>query len=243
MNFKSCRNLFMNLITSYGLTNKERKEFMKITYKIFKHKEFQRRMTKEYSHHNDITLGEHSIEVALTTYLKTKKLQLKGIKININVAVISAMLHDMYELPWQNNKESSSKYLFHKHGFRHPIEAAINAIYYYPELFEDDSEAFMIIDSIIHHMYPLAVPRVSNFNKNEVELKNYDKVKYIEDRLLNYIIYSSNRCKIGKLSICMSKFKEGKIVCTSDTKVSIYNFEKLKGVSSLITGVNKNIEV
>ena len=40
----------------------------------------------------------------------------------------------------------------------------------------------------------------------------------------------------------MSKFIEGKIVCISDTKVSISNFEKLKGVTALVTGVNKNIE-
>ena len=242
MNFKVNRNIFMNLIKSYGLTNKERKEFLKITYKIFRHKEFQRRMTKEFSHHNDITLGKHSIEVALSTYLDSKKKQLKGINVNIDVSVKIAILHDMYELPWQNNTESSSKRLFHKHGFRHPIEAAINAIYYYPDLFKDDKEALMIIDGIIHHMYPLAVPSISTFNKNEVELKNFEKTKYIEERLLNYIIYSTNRGRLGKLSICMSKFIEGKIVCISDTKVSISNFEKLKGVTALVTGVNKNIE-
>ena len=91
-------------------------------------------------------------------------------------------------------------------------------------------------------MYPLAVPSISTFNKNEVELKNFEKTKYIEERLLNYIIYSTNRGRLGKLSICMSKFIEGKIVCISDTKVSISNFEKLKGVTALVTGVNKNIE-
>ena len=226
-----------------GITEEERKEFFKIIYKIFRHKEFQRRMTSEFNHHNDITLGYHVLEVALCTYKTCKKKIEKGIKVNIDVAVKIAMLHDFYELPWQNNKESSSKNLIHKHGFRHPIEAVINAIYYYPFLFKNELESIMIIDGIVHHMYPLAVPVLTGFDTNEIELKNYDKVKKIDKNLLDKIIYSTNRGRIIKLSLCKSKFIEGRIVSNSDTFVSINNYESLKGVPALITGVNKNIEV
>ena len=243
MNYSKNKEILNSLMLKYGLFKDERKEFFKIIYKIFRHKEFQRRMTSEFNHHNDITLGYHVLEVALCTYKTCKKKIEKGIKVNIDVAVKIAMLHDFYELPWQNNKESSSKNLIHKHGFRHPIEAAINAIYYYPFLFKDRKESMMIIDGIVHHMYPLAVPVLTGFDTNEIELKNYDKVKKIDNELLEQIIYSTNRGRIIKLSLCKSRYKEGRIVSNSDTLVSINNYESLKGVPALITGVNKNIEV
>ena len=142
MNYSKNKETLNSLMLKYGLSKDERKEFFKIIYKIFRHKEFQRRMTSEFNHHNDITLGYHVLEVALCTYKTCKKKIKKGIKVNTNVAVKIAMLHDFYELPWQNNKESSSKNLIHKHGFRHPIEAAINAIYYYPFLFKDRKVSF-----------------------------------------------------------------------------------------------------
>lgn len=242
MKYSKNRETLNYLMSKYELSKEERKEFFKIIYKIFRHKEFQRRMTSEFNHHNDITLGFHVLEVALCTYKTCKKKIEKGIKVNISVAVKIAMLHDFYELPWQNNKESSSKKIIHKHGFRHPIEAIINAIYYYPYIFKDREESMMIIDGIIHHMYPLAVPILKSFCINEIELKNYDKVKKIDNDLLDKIIYSTNRGSIIKLSLCKSKFIEGRIVSNSDKIVSINNYESLKGVPTLITGINKNIE-
>ena len=92
-------------------------------------------------------------------------------------------------------------------------------------------------------MYPLAVPVLTGFDTNEIELKNYDKVKKIDNELLEQIIYSTNRGRIIKLSLCKSRYKEGRIVSNSDTLVSINNYESLKGVPALISGVNKNIEV
>ena len=60
---------------------------------------------------------------------------------------------------------------------------------------------------------------------------------------MGQIIYSTNRGRIIKLSLCKSRYKEVRIVSNSDTLVSINNYESLKGVPALITGVNKNIEV
>ena len=180
MNYSKNKETLNSLMLKYGLSKDERKEFFKIIYKIFRHKEFQRRMTSEFNHHNDITLGYHVLEVALCTYKTCKKKIKKGIKVDTDVAVKIAMLHDFYELPWQNNKESSSKNLIHKHGFRHPIEAAINAIYYYPFLFKDRKESMMIIDGIVHHMYPLAVPVLTGFDTNEIELKKM-KAKLLKE--------------------------------------------------------------
>lgn len=91
-------------------------------------------------------------------------------------------------------------------------------------------------------MYPLMVPVINSFNTNEIELKNYDKIKKIDEELLNQIIYSVNRGRLFNASLCKSKFKEGRIVSSSDKKVSLNNFTNLKGVTALITGTNKNIE-
>ena len=68
MNYSKNKEILNSLMLKYGLSKDERKEFFKIIYKIFRHKEFQRRMTSEFNHHNDITLGYHVLEVALCTY-------------------------------------------------------------------------------------------------------------------------------------------------------------------------------
>ena len=82
MNYSKNKEILNNLMLKYGLSKDERKEFFKIIYKIFRHKEFQRRMTSEFNHHNDITLGYHVLEVALCTYKTCKKKIKKGIKVN-----------------------------------------------------------------------------------------------------------------------------------------------------------------
>ena len=73
MNYSKNKEILNSLMLKYGLSKDERKEFFKIIYKIFRHKEFQRRMTSEFNHHNDITLGYHVLEVALCTYKTCKK--------------------------------------------------------------------------------------------------------------------------------------------------------------------------
>ena len=77
--------------------------------------------------------------------------------INLKIAIYIAMFHDLYEEPWQNNIKSKGKKFKNLHGFTHPIEAVVNAITWFPNIFQDEEESLMIIDGIIHHMYPLPV--------------------------------------------------------------------------------------
>ena len=85
--------------------------------------------------------------------------------LDLELAVKIAMMHDLYEEPWQNRHHKVSNF-FHLHGFRHPIEASINAAYWFKDEFRDIERARKIIDGIVHHMYPLPVNRVKNFDTN-----------------------------------------------------------------------------
>ena len=178
---KKNKEKYESLLNTF-LNNAEREEFNEIVYPFFLHEEFQKRMSNDFLHHSDITLGEHIIEDALITYLLSKKKD----NIDTSLAVKIAMMHDLYEIPWQNNQEGIVKHFSNKHGFRHPIEAVINAITWYPEMF-NEKDAEILIDGIIHHMYPLPV-RV--FNNKDMELKNSDKLEKIDKRFMDMIIHS-----------------------------------------------------
>ncbi|MBP3635925.1 MAG: hypothetical protein J6J17_05725 [Bacilli bacterium] len=235
------KKILVNLMNRYNLSMYEKYEFVNIVYPIFKHKEFQRRMTNEFKHHENTTLGYHILQVSIQTYLNCKKKINNGRYIDIRLSVIIAMLHDLYELPWQNNPHAYSKKIIHRHGFRHPIEAVINAIVWYPELFKNTNDAKIIIDGILHHMYPPPLPCIYTFDENIIELKNYNKINKIPESLRKIIINSTNRGKIGKVSICMSKYFEGRIACIADTSVSFSNFDSLQGTLSLLTGKNSKL--
>ena len=162
----------------------------------------------------------------------------KNKNFNITLAVRIAMLHDLYTLPWQNNEKAKVNKFFNKHGFRHPIEAVINAINWYPELFEVSNEAKVIIDGIIHHMYPLPVTSFKENFENKIELKNYELLNNLspEDKLM--LIESSNRFKIGRISFSRSKYKEGRIMAKADKYVAS---KEVKNPLPLITGSNKHL--
>ena len=46
----------------YNLNTSDINYLNSIILSIYKHPEFQRRMTNEFLHHSDITLGEHILE-------------------------------------------------------------------------------------------------------------------------------------------------------------------------------------
>ncbi len=228
-----------NLMNKYSLSDNEKKEFLKIVNPIIEHKEFQRRLTKEFLHHSDITLGEHILEDALITYKLSKKEKKKNI--NINLAVKIALFHDLYTIPWQNNKENTKvKKFSHKHGFRHPIEAAINASYWYKDEFKNEEEAKILIDGIIHHMYPLPVTRTKRIEEDE--LKNYDLFLKLPKNIQQMIKDSANRTKVFSYSLCRSKYPEGRIMSKSDKMVSFHQIKNLNSLTALLTGKNKSIE-
>lgn len=219
----------INKLFEKYLTISEQKEFMDIIKPIYESSEFRQR--EKFPHHDDISLVEHILEVAILTYKECKK----DSNVDLNTAVYIAMMHDLYTVPWQNNKDSKVKHFFNKHGFRHPIEAVINSINWYPEIF-NKCNSEILIDGIIHHMFPLPVRVYSN----DMELKNSDLI--INENYKKIIIKSTSRKNIGVISICRSKYKEGRIVSKCDKKVSFNQIKNIFSLLSLITGKNKNLK-
>lgn len=119
----------------------DRLEYYSIIYEILKNKEFQKR--KNYKHHGNISVYDHSLAVSKLSYKIAKKLNL-----DYKSAAIGGLLHDFYKKPWQENIEKQ-KFL-QKHGFTHAKEAMINSHEYFPTLMSPR------IDNIIErHMFPL----------------------------------------------------------------------------------------
>jgi len=229
-----------NIIKKYKLKTNEKNEFLNIIYPIFKHEEFQKRMTDKFKHHGNITLGEHILEDAVLTYILCKKR--KRNNVNPVLAVRIAMLHDLYTVPWQNNKDASCKKIFNKHGFRHPIEAVINSINWFPELFINYDEAEILIDGIVHHMYPLPVTVFNKNSLNDAELKNFDLLKNLSSETQLLLIRSSSRHKIGRISLSRSKYYEGRIMAKADKRTSIMQIKNLSSAIALITGHNRSLK-
>lgn len=241
MNSKSSELELENILNKFKFSFEDKKIFKKMIKNIFNHKEFQRRMNGEYKHHDNISLGHHILEVAAKTYLLSKK-YVSDSNFDIDVAVKIAMFHDLYELPWQNNPEAKVKHFSNKHGFKHPVEAVINSVSWFPAEFKNDEKLDKIIDGIIHHMYPLGVTCFKDEEVNCMELKNFDKIVNLKDIQKEVLYKVTNRCKICNLSICKSKYKEGKIVSKADKIISMSNFKNISSLTSLLTGHNKNLK-
>ena len=235
-------NLLM-IFTKYNLNEFEEKELFDIISPIYYHTEFLKRMTDKFPHHGDVTLGIHIIEDATKTYILSKKYinSSKNNNYRLDIAVKIAMLHDLYTVPWQNNVDSRTKHFFNSHGFRHPVEAVINAINWYPNLFEDKTEAEMIIDGIIHHMFPLPVSSSNNLDDNTLELKNFELVNNLSSFHKEMIIKSLSRKRILHISISKSIYKEGRIMATADKYVSIKQIKNISSAKALLTGKNNSI--
>ena len=228
------------ILKKYNISNDDKSNFLNIINPIVKHEEFQRRMTSEFLHHGNITLGEHIIEDAVVTYLLSKKSKKN---INLALAVKIAMLHDLYTVSWQNTeKVIKEKKFFNKHGFRHPVEAIINAYNWYPELFKDEYDTKVIIDGVIHHMYPLPVSKFADSKDNILELKNFESVSNLPQEIKDIIVDSTKRKGLGRISLCRSKYIEGRIMSKADKKVSVGQFKNISSVLALFTGVNKKLE-
>lgn len=233
-----------NLLDKYMIFDEERKEFINIIKPIYMHSEFQRRMTDKFLHHSDITLGMHILEDTIKTYLLSKKYlrRYKNRDYNLSIALKISMLHDLYTLPWQNNPLNKSSKFFNKHGFRHPVEAVINAINWFPFLFTNEEDSKKIIDGIIHHMYPLPVICFKDYDYNKFELRNYDLIINLSDIHKKILVWSTNRGKIGDISICRSKYKEGRIMSKADKDVSFGQIKNISSATALLTGKNKKIK-
>ena len=123
-------------------------EYINIIRDVLKNEEFKKR--KNYRHHGDITVYDHSLKVSYVAYKIAKKL---GDLDPVEVA-IGGLLHDFYYEPWQENHEKKKR--GETHCFVHAFEALKNAKDNFPELLDD-----VIEDIIEKHMFPLnaALPK------------------------------------------------------------------------------------
>ena len=239
-------DILEKLFVKYNLNENDKEYFISIVKDIIEHDEFIKRTQGNYLHHEKIYLGEHILNDAVVTYILGKKivvelmkkhsLTMENVEKNLydpKTAIIIAMFHDLYTLPWQNNKKNNyNKYFVNAHGFRHPIEAVINAYTWFPKLFEGREDK--IIDGIIHHMYPFPVRVIDD---KTLELKNDDNYKTLPQYIKQKIIKSANRRKLGHLSICPCIYLEGKTVSKADKIVSFRNEgHSIIGLLACVTG-------
>ena len=233
---------FDYLLYQYQLSNEDKEIFYNIVFPIFCHDEFQRRMnTKEFSHHGDTSLGKHILCDAIVSYLIAKRKHKKN-DCDVELATIIAMFHDLYELPWQNSGRKVKNFI-HKHGFTHPLEAVTNAYMWYPEYFTDFKTNEMIIDGVVHHMWPFPVLSIND----NTELNNMDKYEKLPSVIKNILIHSSSKNKInvpgGSISICRANSYEGRVISLAD-KIITCSSDNLGfyDTIALVTGKNKNLE-
>lgn len=225
----------------YKLSSYDTRKLWKIIEPIASHKEFIKRCSKPYFHHDIKVLGDHIICDAIETYKMCAKLKRNNYdmkNINIENAIVIAMFHDLYELPWQNIKEK--KTMCNKHGFVHPIEAITNAITWFPSYFENKERSLIIIDGVLHHMFPLPVRA---FNNKDMQLNNQEKYDKLPKKYKDMIKLSTKIGKIGSYSIRKTFFIEGRIMSKADKIVALKkDIISLNGYLSLISGKNKNLK-
>lgn len=136
------------------------KEYLEYVEKILTNKEFLKR--KEYCHHENLSVYEHSLEVSYKSYLYAKRH-----KLDTKSIAIGGLLHDFYDKPWQESTEH--KKFLKQHGFVHAKEALLNSRKYFNELMNPKIE-----DIILKHMFPL--------NKNIPKYKESWIVSFIDKK-------------------------------------------------------------
>lgn len=226
---------------NYKLSSYDTRRLWKILEPIAIHPEFEKRCNDPYFHHDVKTLGDHILCDAIVTFKLATKLKKNNTNmkdISVENAVVIAMFHDLYELPWQNL--SVKKIMRNKHGFVHPIEAVTNAITWFPKYFETKEKAFIIIDGVIHHMFPLAVRAIDN---SDMELNNKEKYDKLPKKYKDMIKLSTDIGKISHYSLRKSMFIEGRIMSKADKIVAFRkDIGSFNGYLALISGKNKNIK-
>ena len=233
-------NEFHELCTKLKITLKEEEEIRSIIAHIENHDEFQKRLTDEFPHHGEKTLGEHILTTAIVAYRMAKKKQ-----VDLNTTLTIAMFHDLYTLPWQNSTIKDAHFS-NKHGFRHPIEAIINSNVWFPDAYKDEEQARKIIDGIAHHMYPFPVSRwqnATNDNPNPLELRNIELLPQIKEPVIELITETTSRGAIGPYSFAPATTKEGRIVCIGDNIASAKDIPitDWHSLTALVTGRNKGL--
>lgn len=244
MNKESIIAKVNSVINKYDLENEDKELIWNMIYPIVIHDEFQLRLNPEiYPHHDTISLGEHIISDAIVTFLLVNKAINKGNMLDLRLAVTIAMFHDLYELPWQNANKKCDLFV-NKHGFTHPIEGAINAATWFPAYFENYEQAELIINGIVHHMFPFPV-RAIDAEIEQLQLNNTDKFYKLDNNIQNLIVNSSKEGLIKPLHISFqsAKTKEGQYMSKADKIVSLNkDLMSFNGLLACVTGKNPNLD-
>lgn len=227
------------ILSNYKLNKDEIDEIIKIVEHIFIHPEFQKRLTNKYLHHGNMTLGQHILEDTILTYKLSKNYLNNNYRLDLAIKI--SMFHDLYTMPWQNNELAKFNKFYNKHGFRHPVESVINAYTWFEKDFENREDARIIIDGVIHHMFPLPVIVMDNKIINNRELNNFDLFRKLPEDIQNIIFESTSRCRFLNLSWSKTKYLEGKVVSKADKKTSLKQFNNIYGIIALVTGKNKSL--
>lgn len=230
--------ILFNLFLNSELTITEQKEFYKIAKPIIHHKEFVKRCSKDFPHHGSTSLGKHILKDAIKTYVLAKEYNKTHFskKANIKTSVIIALFHDLYTNPWQNNDKKTNVFNPDTHGMIHPIEAVLNSYKWFPKYFKNEKDAEIIIDGIIHHMYPYPVRKVENKNIKINNQKLLKKFKYYD-----YLIQTTkNRTKL-KIDIKPPKSVEGKLLVKADKLISLVELNNFNSIKALVNGKNKSL--
>lgn len=210
----------ITICEKYKLTAEDGKVIWEIIAPIYIHVEFQKRLTAPYYHHNKITIGEHILGDTILTYKIAKKKKLSNEK--LKRSLIIAMFHDLYVKPWM--ERNPKNHLIDYHAFTHPLEAVVNALKWFPEYFQNEEDALIIIDGIIHHMFPLPVRAYSPLKWEIHNQKIFDELQDKDKALIALALKNH----IGKkLTWRRSLYIEGRIVAKADKKNTIY--KDLKG--------------
>ena len=117
-------------------------EYYKIVEPILNSTEFQKK--REFKHHGDISLYEHSLKVSFKAYMIALKMK----DVDPKRVAIGGLLHDFYSEPWPDKQEPF--FSKEKHCFLHAHEALINSQECFTEYMDD-----VVEDIIERHMYPI----------------------------------------------------------------------------------------
>lgn len=227
---KQCKEEYLilkDIFRRYKLQEKEMRYIWKIIKPIYLHEEFQKRMKDPFFHHHDITLGEHILGDTILAYKSCQRKELS--EVITKRTILISMFHDLYVLPWMNT--SSKKYFINYHAFTHPIEAIVNAITWFPKYFEDLEDSKVIIDGVLHHMYPCPVRTI---NSIELELNNQQLYENLEDKYKRIIDKSLKNDILKNMSLRNSFYIEGRIVSKVDKIITIKKDLKGKKVLQML---------
>lgn len=119
------------------------------------------------------------------------------------------------------------------------MEACVNAITWFPQIFTNEHDTLMIIDGIIHHMFPLPVRAIDG---TPLELNNQEKYDALPENFKKIMTASTLIGKVGSFSLRKSFYIEGRLMSKADKIVAMRkDLHSLEGYLALVTGKNKKL--